>query len=312
MSKKNLLITGATGLVGTALQYAPGIYPYRRWHIDGSKQLDLTIAGMVEEAFLTCEADYVIHTAAKVGGVGGNAAHHGEYLYDNVLMNSHMIHYAMKHKVQKFIGFSSVCVFPDGEPILTEDNIHDGPPSEYNFAYAYAKRLMDTQIRAYKAQYGIANYCSIISTNIFGKNDWYNPAFGHVLPSLIHKLYWAKTHNTSFEVWGDGSAKREFIYADDLANVVYALLELDELPERLIVSSEDQYTIRDIVDKLVKVSGFSGDVIFDKSKPNGQHARPTDISLLHELLPDIEYTDIDVALKASWDWFVLNYPNVRM
>ncbi len=312
MHKKNILITGSTGLVGTALRNAGGRHAYTRWEIEGSTKLDLTIARTVEDAFLTCQPDYVIHTAAKVGGVGGNAAHHGEYLYDNVLMNSYMIHYAMKHKVKKFIGFSSVCAFPEDVQVLTEDNIHDGKPPEVNFAYAHAKRLMDTQIRAYKSQYDIRNYCSLISTNIFGKNDWYNPAFGHVLPSLIHKLYLAKITNTTFEVWGDGSAKREFIYADDLANVVYALLELDELPERLIVSSKRQYTIREMVDKLVTVSGFSGNVNFDTSKPNGQHARPTNTTLLHKLLPNMEYTDIDVALKASWDWFALNYPNVRM
>jgi GDP-L-fucose synthase len=171
--------------------------------------------------------------------------------------------------------------------------------------------MVDIQIQAYEQQYGIKNYCSVIPGNIFAENDAYNIDYGHVIPSLIHKLYLAKKNETDFTVWGDGSALREFIYADDLAKIIYRLLDMDELPLRLIVSGPKQYTIKEMVEKLVKVANFRGNVVWDKSKPNGQHARPSDLSLLYSLFPDFEFTDIDEGLKKSYDWFVDNYPNIR-
>lgn len=341
MTTKKILITGANGLCGNALKDVlaqnnknyPAGTSYRgpnstpvplfvtnnldEYFFVGRQYGDLTMLENVKHMYDDINPDYVIHTAAEVGGIGGNEAHHGEFFYNNILMNAYMIDQARQHNVEKMIVFSSVCVFPDGKE-LKEDCMHDGPVFSGNFAYGHAKRMVDIQIQAYQKQYGIKNYCSVIPGNVFGKNDAYNIKYGHVIPSLIHKVFLASNarydENDDFVVWGDGSAKREFVYADDLANIIYRLLNLDELPLRLIVSGPRQHTIKEMVEKLVRVANFKGKVVWDKTKPNGQHARPSNLSLLHSLFPDFKFTDInkEEALKISYNWFVDNYPNVRM
>ena len=308
---KKILITGANGLCGNALkrQYVEAFCGQPVYV--GREYGDLTILDNVKKMYDEIRPNYVVHTAAEVGGIGGNEAHHGQFFYNNVLMNAYMIDQARLHNVEKMIVFSSVCVFPDGKE-LKEETMHDGPVFSGNFAYGHAKRMVDIQIQAYEKQYGIKNYCSVIPGNIMGPNDAYNLEFGHVIPSLVHKLYLAKRDATDFVVWGDGSAKREFLLADDLAKIIYGLLEKKELPLRLIVSGPSQCTIKEMVEKLVRVANFKGSVVWDKSKPNGQHARPSNLSLLHSLFPDFEFTDIDEALEKSYNWFADQYPNVRM
>ena len=316
MNSKKILITGANGLCGSALRrydiYNTPVNDNRYSpYFVGREYGDLTILDNVKKMYDEIQPNYVIHTAAEVGGIGGNEAHHGEFFYNNVLMNAYMIDQARQNNVEKMIVFSSVCVFPDGQPKLKEETMHDGPVFSSNFAYGHAKRMVDIQIQAYEKQYGIKNYCSVIPGNIFGPQDSYNIEFGHVIPSLIHKIYLAKQNHTDFSVWGNGSAKREFIYVNDLANIIYRLLELDELPLRLIVSGPQQYTIKQMVDNLVKIANFKGRVVWDKSKPNGQHARPSSLDLLYSLFPDFTFTNVNEALSHSYDWFVENYPNVR-
>jgi GDP-L-fucose synthase len=295
--------------VGSAIKRAAANSPHN-FIFWGHANCDLTDSVPVYYKMLDIMPDYVIHTAAKVGGIGGNLAKHGEYFYDNIMMNTNIIESSRKLGVKKLIAFSSVCVFPDGASLLREDNMHNGKPCDFNFAYANAKRMIDIQIEANKRQYGTNNYCSIILSNTFGENDLYSLAYGHVIPSLIHKLYVAKTTKTPFYVWGDGSAKREFLYSGDVAVIILALLEKD-LPQRIIVSSKVQYSIKQVVEALVNIANFRGDVIFDTTKPNGQLARPTDTTLLSSLV-DTNHIDLKAGLKLSWDWFVSNYPNVRL
>lgn len=305
-----ILVTGRDGLVGNSIRKLCLNDNENRYDFVSRYHADLTDQNAVRGLFQRFQPDYVIHTAAKVGGIGGNEANHGEFFYDNIRMNSHIIHYAHRYKVKKLIVFSSVCVFPHDLAMLEEDKMHDGKPFESNFAYAYAKRMVDIQIEAYKRQYGVTNFCSVIPGNIFGEHDWYSIEHGHVIPSLIHKLYLAIQDNKPFEIWGDGKSLREFLYVGDVATIILKLLKLETLPQRLIISGSRQYSIQEIVDKLVRISGFNGVVQYQLDKPNGQRSRPTNLSLLKSLF-EMEYTDIDVALEQSWDWFVNNYQTAR-
>jgi GDP-L-fucose synthase len=190
--------------------------------------------------------------------------------------------------------------------------MHDGPVYSSNFAYGYAKRMVDIQIQAYKKQYKITNYCSIIPGNIFGPQDNYNIEHGHVIPSLIHKLCLAKKNNTNWNIWGDGKSLREFIYVDDLAKVVIELLDKDTLPDKLICSGPIQYSIKEIVEKLAKVTDFPlNKIVWDKTKPNGQRSRPSNLSILYKYFPNIVFTNIDTGLKLSYEWLEQNYNIAR-
>ncbi len=304
-----ILVTGKNGLVGAAIKEEA--LPDHEYFFIGREYGDLTNPTSVLNMYEAIRPDYVIHTAAKVGGIGGNISGPADYFYDNILMNSYMVHYACRYNVKKMLAFSSVCVFPDGIPVLREDLMQKGEPYHTQFAYGAAKRALDTQIRAYKLQHGVKNYSSIIPCNIFGKNDLYNLVSGHVLPSLIHKIYLAKRQGEPLKVWGDGTPQREFIFANDLAKILNKILELDEIPERILVSRQHQYTIKEVVEKLCEVSKFKGEVIWQTDKPKGQMSRPSDLTLLRSLIGEPEYTDMDQALLESYSWFENNYPNIR-
>jgi len=309
---KKVLVTGGDGLVGSAIKKISKNKNNLDFLFITRSDYDLMSAPEVNSLFLKHKPDYVIHTAAKVGGIGGNMIGHADYFYQNILINTNVIHNCYVHKVEKLLAFSSVCVFPDDSKIIKEENMHNGPPFSGNFAYAFSKRMVDVQIRAYKQQYGIKNYCSVIPSNIIGTHDFYNLQHGHVLPSLIHKIYLAKKNNSNLQIWGDGKSLREFIFADDLALVLIDLLSKENIPERLTVAGDKQYSIKKIVDMLVIASKFNGQVIFDESKPNGQRNRQSDLSLFNNLFPNFNFTNLEEAIRISYNWFEENYPNVRL
>ena len=209
-----ILVTGGDGLVGSALRRVSEKHTQHEFVFTTRKQHDLTKEKDVARLFKESNPDYVIHTAARVGGIGRNLNSPAQQFYNNILMNTFMIHYAFVHNVKKLIAFSSVCAFPADEPIFKEDNLQSGMPYPAHGAYAYSKRMVDVQIEAYNKQHDL-NYCSVIPANIFGECDNYNLEDGHVVPSLIHKCYIAKQTNTVLEVWGNGSPMREFLYSDD-------------------------------------------------------------------------------------------------
>ena len=305
-----VLVTGKNGLVGAALQQV-GSSSIHQMVFVGREEAGLTKECEVEALFRLIKPDWVVHTAAKVGGIGGNIKEPAAYFYQNILMNSFIIHYAWKYGVKKLLAFSSVCVFPDGIPLLKESLMLQGEPYHTQFAYACAKRAIDIQIRAYKKQYGIQNYCSVIPGNIFGKFDYYNLDSAHVVPSLIHKIHKAKKLGQPLKVWGDGTPKREFIYSEDLAKIILNLLELEEIPERILISNDKQITIREIVGKLCIAAKFTGRVEWETDKPNGQLVRPSDLSLLRSLIGNPSYTNVEDALTESYNWFEEHYAKAR-
>ena len=312
---KTILVTGADGLAGSAIRRLAPQYKEQKdyWFIFANRETcDLTKEDEVIDLFRYHHPRYVIHTAAAVGGIGGNAKNHGRFFRDNILMNTHVIHSAMECRVEKLIAFSSVCVYPDGLPALREDKMHDGPVFESNFAYGYAKRMVDIQIRAYEKQYGTKNFMSVTPGNIYGPNDHFNVEVGHVVPVLMHKLYRAIHYGEQMSVWGDGGSLREFLYIDDMAKVCLDLLGLDELPQRLIVAGEKETSIRDLVWTMCDIANYPyGNVYWDTSKPNGQRSRPSDKTLFNKYFPNFKYTPLKDGLEKMWNWFVENYEVAR-
>tara|TARA_R110001599_G_scaffold1706_5_gene8450 strand:- start:6062 stop:6964 length:903 start_codon:yes stop_codon:yes gene_type:complete len=296
------LVTGGTGLVGSAINA-----DYKL----GSSEADLRNMIHVINLFDEYKPDSVIHCAAKVGGLGGNMNYKGEYFYDNLMINTNVIEACRLYNVKRLVCFLSTCVFPDDVKYpLTIDQIHSGEPHQSNYPYAYAKRMADVQIRAYREQYGL-NYTSIIPSNIYGPNDNFSLEHGHVMPMLIHKLYLAKKNNTDFTVWGSGKPLREFIYSKDIAKISEWVLENYVGEEPLIISGDGEVSIKDLVDLLVQEFNFKGKVIFDSSKPDGQYRKPSDNSRIKELLPEFEYTPFEQGIKETVNWFKENHENAR-
>lgn len=305
-----ILMTGANGLCGSAIKEESQSYDYDFVFV-GRNFADLRNKSDVDSLFKGIRPDVVIHTAARVGGIGGNEAMHEQFFYDNILMNTNIIRACCENNVKKLFAFSSVCVFPDNLELLEEDKMHTGPVFESNFAYGYAKRMVDVHIRAAQKQYGVKNWCSIIPGNIFGKHDMYSIEHGHIIPSLTHKLYLSKQNDEDFNIWGDGQSYREFIYVNDLARILLELVDKPEIPDKIIVSGLEEYKIADVVDMMVDIAGFDGNVVYQTDKPNGQRRRPSSKKMINSLLPDFQHTEIRSGLEENWRWFCENYPNVR-
>ena len=296
------LITGGYGMVGSAMESQIKL---------SRETCDLTNPRQTEKLFQLIKPDGVIHCAGKVGGIGGNSNYKGEYFYDNLMINTNVIEAARKAGVKNLVAFLSTCVFPDKVKYpLTIDQIQLGEPHESNYPYAYAKRMADVQIRAYREQYGI-NYTSIIPSNIYGPNDNFSLEHGHVMPMLIHKLYLAKKNKTDFTVWGSGKPLREFIYSKDIAKIAEWALFNYEGTDPLIISGDEEISIKDLVGLLVDEFKFKGKVIFDKTKPDGQLRKPSDNSKIKELMPDFEYTPFEQGIKETVNWFIENYDEAR-
>ena len=299
---KKVLITGGYGMVGSAMESQIKL---------SRETCDLTNPKQTHKLFQLIKPDGVIHCAGKVGGIGGNSNYKGEYFYDNLMINTNVIESARKAGVKNLVAFLSTCVFPDKVKYpLTVDQIQLGEPHESNYPYAYAKRMADVQIRAYREQYGI-NYTSIIPSNIYGPNDNFSLEHGHVMPMLIHKLYLAKKNKTDFTVWGSGKPLREFVYSKDIAKVAEWALFNYEGTDPLIVSGDEEISIKDLVGLLVDEFKFKGKVIFDKTKPDGQLRKPSDNSKIKELMPDFKYTPFEKGIKETVNWFIENYDEAR-
>jgi len=307
-----LLVTGQNGLVGS--QFKGDLIALN------SKVCDLRDQKSVDEifSFYTNKeiqkefvVDKVIHTAAKVGGVGGNMRYKGEFFYDNIMINTNVIESCRKHNIKDLVVFLSTCVFPDNvEYPLTENKIHLGPPHFSNDAYAYSKRMADIQIRAYKEQYGL-NYKSVIPTNIYGINDNFDIENGHVIPSIIHKCYIARETKTPLTIWGSGKPLREFIYNKDVAILSEWVLNNYTENEPIILSTSEEISIKEIVDVIVEIMNFKGEVIWDTSKPDGQFRKPSDNSKIKNYLPNFKFTPLYEGLKETIEWFEGNYNKIR-
>jgi GDP-L-fucose synthase len=298
---KKLLVTGGNGLVGSSIISDVKI----------GKEYDLRNIEETNKMFEYHKPTHVIHCAGKVGGLSANMNYKGEFFYDNIMINTNVIESARKNNVKKLVSFLSTCVFPDNiEYPITEKKIHLGEPHSSNYPYAYAKRMADIQIRAYREQYDL-EYVSVIPTNIYGPNDNFSLESGHVIPMLLHKMYNSQRDNTDFVVWGSGTPLREFIYSKDIAKLSEWALDNYNESEPIIFSNSNEISIKDLVDLLVNEFNFKGKVIFDKTKPDGQFRKPSDNSKLKSYLPNFEFTPIEQGLKETINWFIENYDKTR-
>jgi GDP-L-fucose synthase len=303
---KDILVTGGTGLVGSACKR---IMPEARYI--SSKEVDLRSLKQTESFVEKCSPGVILHLAGRVGGLKANSEFLGDFFDDNILINTHVLQSAKKYNVKKVISFLSTCIFPDQAAYpLKESYLHSGEPHESNFAYAYAKRMIEVQSRAYFQQHGLEYQC-LVPTNIYGPNDNFNLEDGHVAPSLIHKCYLAKQNNTDFNVWGSGKPLREFIYSDDIARLSEWALRNYHEKEPLILSTSEEVSIKELVLVIADAVGFKGKIVFDATKPDGQYRKPTDNSKLLELRPNFKFTPLEEGIEKSVNWFIENYETCR-
>ena len=294
-------MTGGSGLVGSAIEsnFKPSSEYVNLMHVED-----------IIRYITRNKIDSIIHCAAKVGGIKANSDHLGEFFYKNVIMNANLLHAAHEAGVKKVVSFMSTCVFPDDvEYPLTPCQIHMGEPHPSNYSYAYAKRMLEVQSRAYRDQYG-SNFVTVIPCNIYGPNDNFNLDSGHVIPSLIHKCYLAKQNNTDFEIWGTGQAYREFIYSKDVAYIAQWVLENYDEYEPLIISPDEEISIATIAQEIAWRMEFEGNIVYNGMR-DGQLKKPSNNMTLKHMLPDYTFVPIEVGLRRTIEWFIENYEKAR-
>lgn len=246
-----------------------------------SKELDLRSQDAVRSFYETEKPQYVFVAAAKVGGIHANNVYRAEFLYDNLMIQNNLIHFAYESGVKKLLFLGSSCIYPKlAEQPLKEDYLLSGYLESTNEPYAIAKITGIKMCEAYRDQYG-CNFISAMPTNLYGPNDNYHPENSHVLPALIRKFHEAKVSSTGqVEIWGDGTPMREFLYADDLANALVYLMENYNEKQFVNVGFGSDVTIKELAETVAKVVGFDGGMKYDSSKPNGTPRKLMDSSRL--------------------------------
>ena len=310
---KCILVTGGTGLVSSALQSIHNRHSDYKYVFLSSNDCDLINYQETMHCFEKHKPDYVIHLAANVGGLYKNLNNKVEMFESNLQMNMNVLKICHILKVQKVISCLSTCIFPDNTTYpINEEMLHNGAPHYSNDAYAYAKRMLEVQSKAYQEQYGDDFIC-IIPTNIYGENDNYSLENGHVVPSLIHKCYIAKENNVPFIVRGTGKPLRQFIYAKDLAELIMWVLEKYEEKDSIILSvgEKDEVSIENVARLIARCYDYEDMIEFDESFSDGQYKKTANNNKLLELYPEFDFTRIETGIEKSIEWFKCNYASCR-
>jgi GDP-L-fucose synthase len=224
-----------------------------------------------------------------------------------------VLHTAKEYKVDKLISLLSTCIYPDVVSYpLKEEDIHLGDPHLSNFAYAYAKRMLDVQSRAYRKQHG-CDFITVVLNNLFGENDNFDYENSHVIPAMIRKIYEAKQNNGNVVLWGNGEPLREFTYSGDLAEILLFLFKNYEGSRPINIGCTNEYSIKQAAEYICSILDYDvKNIVWDTDKPMGQYRKPSDKSKLLSLgWKKHSHTDFKFALEKTCNWFIKNYPNVR-
>lgn len=308
---EKILVTGGTGLVGSAIYSISLSYPSYEFVFLSSKDCDLTSWEKTFNYFNEFKPDYVIHLAANVGGLFKNMKNKVDMLESNLAINTNVLKASHLINVKKLVACLSTCIFPDKTTYpINESMLHLGPPHHSNDAYAYAKRILEIQCRAYREQYG-DNFVCVIPTNIYGPHDNFNLEDAHVIPALIHKCYLAKQSNIPFEIAGTGKPLRQFIYSEDLAKLIIWVLECYSESEPIILSvnEDDEISIKNLVTIIGDEFEYKN-IIWNDTKSDGQYKKTADNSKLKSFI-DFEFTDLKIGIIKTIKWFIENYEILR-
>lgn len=299
-----IYVAGHQGLVGNAIYEKLSTQGYTNIVTQSFKDLDLRNQKNVEQFFKNTKPEYVFLCAAKVGGILANRDNPAEFIYDNLMIESNVIHYSYIYGVKKLIFLGSSCIYPrDCEQPMQEDYLLTGSLEKTNEPYAIAKIAGIKLCGAYRAQYG-CNFISCMPTNLYGPNDNFDLMTSHVIPALISKIYEAyNKKQKKVTIWGTGKPRREFLYIDDLAEaVIFLACNYDDY-EPINIGTGTDITISNLAEKIADIIGYRGTFVFDQSRPDGTFRKLLDVSKLNAFGWKAQ-TTLDHGLKKTIDWFI--------
>lgn len=280
-----IFVSGHGGMVGSAILRALASSG-KEWQVVTKSRTELNLCnqGAVDDFIRNERPEFIVNAAGKVGGIHANNTYPAEFIRENLLINANLIHSAWKHGVARFLNLGSSCIYPrDAEQPLREECLLSGPLEPTNSAYALAKIAGLEMCRHYRAQYGVL-FHSAMPTNLYGPGDNYHPDNSHVLPALIRRFHEAKEKNLAEVcIWGTGKPRRELLHADDLAEGLLHLLEVEDPPDWVNLGSGEDQTILELAKLVKEVVGYTGEITHDLSKPDGTPIKRMDVSVMASL-----------------------------
>ena len=303
-SDRRVLVTGGAGFLGKAVVRRLRDAGATEIFVPRSHEYDLRTATGIDQVLAASRPDLVIHLAAVVGGIGANRENPGRFFYENAIMGIELMEQARRAGVAKFVQIGTVCSYPKFTPVpFSEDHLWDGYPEETNAPYGLAKKMLLVQGQAYRQQYGF-DVIHLIPVNLYGPGDNFNPATSHVIPALIKKCVDARDSRADHvEVWGSGSASREFLYVDDAAEGIVLGAARYDGPEPINLGVGREITIRDLVALIARFTGFEGEIRWDHTKPDGQPRRALDTQRARDRFGFVASTSFEDGLRRTIDWY---------
>ncbi len=309
LADKRICVTGSGGFLGSFVLDALRARGVRNENLilPRKKSCDLTSAFAIDKLFEETRPEVLIHMAAVVGGIGANQTNPGSFFYENAVMGIEIIERARRFAVEKTLVVGTICAYPKFAPIpFREETLWDGYPEETNAPYGIAKKALLVQCQAYREQYGM-NAIYVLPVNLYGPRDNFDLESSHVIPALIRKALEAKMSGaTEMVCWGDGSPTREFLYAKDCAEGLVLAAERYDGREPVNLGSGDEISIRELVGLVNDACGFTGKVIWDTSRPNGQPRRKLDTHRAESRFGFVARTSLRAGLRETIDWYVGN------
>jgi GDP-L-fucose synthase len=306
---RRVMVTGGGGFLGKAVVQRLRAAGAEQIFIPRSVDYDLRTLAGVREALREGKPDLIIHLAAVVGGIGANLENPGRFFYENAIMGIQLMEEARLAGVAKFVTIGTVCSYPKFTPVpFREEELWNGYPEETNAPYGLAKKMLLVQGQAYRQQYGM-NVIHLIPVNLYGPGDNFDPASSHVIPALIKKCIDARDAGAAeIEVWGSGSASREFLFVEDAAEGIVLGAERYDEPEPVNLGVGDEITIRDLVELIARLTRFPGLLRWDTSRPDGQPRRALDTTRARDAFGFVASTSFEEGLRTTIDWYEANRP----
>jgi GDP-L-fucose synthase len=303
-STKRVLITGGAGFLGSFVVEKLRHRGCKDIFVPRRKDYDLVEMEAVKRIHKDTQPDMVIHLAARVGGIGANQANPGKFFYDNLMMGAQLMEVGRQAGVEKFVTISTICAYPKFTPVpFKEEDLWNGYPEETNAPYGLAKKMLLVQSQAYRQQYGF-NSIVLFPVNLYGPRDNFDLQTSHVIPALIRKCLEAKRSDApNIEVWGDGSPTREFLYVEDAAEGICLAAERYDSSEPVNLGSGMEISIKDLVHTIKRMIGFTGEIIWDTTKPNGQPRRSLDTSRAEKHFGFRAKTSFEEGLRRTIEWY---------
>jgi GDP-L-fucose synthase len=302
---KTILVTGGAGFLGRHVVARLRQAGCEQIVVPRSAEYDLREAADIRRLLQRHKPEVVLHLAAVVGGIGANRLNPGSFLYANLLMGAQLIELSREAGVEKFLAVGTICAYPKFTPVpFKESDLWNGYPEETNAPYGLAKKMMIAQTQAYRQQYGF-NGVNLLMVNLYGPGDNFDLQSSHVIPALIRKCVEAKERGDKvLPVWGTGTPTREFLYVEDAARAVYLAAEMLETSDPVNVGSGQEITIAELTETVARQTGFTGEVRYDSSKPDGQPRRCLDVTRARELLGFEATTSLSDGLEKTVAWYL--------